>query len=89
MGGGGRGEWVITCSMPCFTRYEGTAQPLSLTDLNWHSSGAGIIEPDDRQVTVFSVQPSCHQSECHEALPSSANDEVRCDCTFAEDGNAS
>ena len=25
----------------------------------------------------------------HEALPSSANDEVRCDCTFADDGNAS
>ena len=29
------------------------------------------------------------QSEYHEALPSSANDEVRCDCTFADDGNAS
>ena len=24
----------------------------------------------------------------HETLPSSANDEVRCDCTFADDGNA-
>ena len=29
------------------------------------------------------------QTEYHEALPSSANDEVRCDCTFADDGNAS
>ena len=29
------------------------------------------------------------QTECHEALPSSANDEARCDCTFADDGNAS
>ena len=28
------------------------------------------------------------QTEYHEALPSSANDEVRCDCTFADDGNA-
>ena len=29
------------------------------------------------------------QSEYHEALPSSVNDEVRCDCTFANNGNAS
>ena len=29
------------------------------------------------------------QTEYHEALPSSANDEVRCDCTFANDGSAS
>ena len=29
------------------------------------------------------------QTEYHEALPPSANDEVRCDCTFADDGNAS
>ena len=29
------------------------------------------------------------QTEYHEALPSSANDEVRCDCTFVDDGNAS
>ena len=29
------------------------------------------------------------QTEYREALPSSANDEVRCDCTFADDGNAS
>ena len=26
------------------------------------------------------------QTEYHEALPSSSNDEVRCDCTFADDG---
>ena len=49
--------------------------------------GVGIIEDDDRQVTT--VQPSFHHRhstnrECHEALPSSANDEVRCDCTFAD-----
>ena len=25
----------------------------------------------------------------NEVLPSSANDEVRCDCTFADDGNTS
>ena len=29
------------------------------------------------------------QTVYHEALPSSANDEVRCDCTIADDGNAS
>ena len=29
------------------------------------------------------------QTEYHEALPSSANDEVRCDCTFVDDRNAS
>ena len=40
-------------------------------------------------------QCHCHstiatgQTECHDALPSSANDKVRCDCMFAEDGNAS
>ena len=38
---------------------------------------------------------NCHstigtqQTEYHEALPLLANDEVRCDCTFANDGNAS
>ena len=43
------------------------------------------MEADDRQVTtVFTVQ-----TEYPETLPSSANDEVRCDCTFADDGNAS
>ena len=57
--------------------------------------GAGIIKADDRQVTtVFTAQPSFHHRhsmmiEYHEALPSSANDEVRCDSTFADDGNAS
>ena len=28
------------------------------------------------------------RTEYHEALPTSANDEVRCDCTFTDDGNA-
>ena len=40
-------------------------------------------------------QSSCHstigtwQTEYHEALPLLVNDEVRCDCTFANDGSAS
>ena len=40
-------------------------------------------------------QPNRHstigtrQTEYHEALTSSANDEMRCDCTFSDDGNAS
>ena len=32
---------------------------------------------------------STRQTEYHEASPSSANNKVRCDCTFADDGNAS
>ena len=49
------------------------------------------MEADDRQVTtVFIVQTSFHyrhSTEYHEALPSSVTDEVRRDCTFADDGN--
>ena len=49
------------------------------------------MEADDRQVTtVFTVRHSTigtRQTEYHDALPSSANDEVRCVCTFADDGN--
>ena len=57
-------------------------------------SGAGIMEADDRQVTTFS-QSNGHstigtqQTEYHEMLPSVGNDEVRCDCTFADDGSTS
>ena len=55
--------------------------------------GAGIMEADDCQVTtVFTIQKSIigtRQTQYYEALPSSANDEVRCDCKFAEDGDAS
>ena len=67
-------------------------------DIKPSRPGAGIMEADDRQMTtVFAVQPSFHyhstigtrQTEYHEALPSSVNDAVRCDCTFADDGNAS
>ena len=51
-------------------------------------SGASIMEADDHQITtVFTI--GTRQTEYHEALPTSANDEVRCDCTFAGDGNAS
>ena len=48
---------------------------------------SGIMEADDRQVTTSTI--GTRQTEYHEALPSSANDEVRCDCSFADDGNAS
>ena len=57
--------------------------------------GAGIMEADDRQVTTVLHSPTVippstlDTTEYHEALPSSANDEVRCDCTFTDDGNAS
>ena len=74
----------------------GLTQPERRSTGKWESNpGAGIMESDDRQVkTVFTAQPSFHhrhstKTEYHEALPSSANDEVMCDCTFADDGNAS
>ena len=59
---------------------------------NYHFR-AGIMEADDCQVTtVFTVNRlstiGTRQTEYHEALSSSANDEVKCDCTFADDGNA-
>ena len=56
--------------------------------------GASIMEADDHQVTAV-LQSNCHstfgtqQTEYHEVLPSSVNDKVRCDCTFADDGSAS
>ena len=64
-----------------------------LVPLPCQTPGAGIMEANDRQLTTVS-QSNRHstdtrQTESHEALPSSAKDEVRCDCTFADDGNAS
>ena len=52
------------------------------------------MEADDRQETSTSQSNrystiGTRQTECHEALPSSANDEVRCDCKFADDGLSS
>ena len=55
-------------------RYHGGRRPSS--DDSFHST--------NRQCTI-----STRQIEYHEALPSSAHDEVRCDCTLADDGNAS
>ena len=55
--------------------------------------GDGIMEADNRQVRQFSQSNrhstiSTGQTEYHEALPSPVNDEVRCDRTFVDDGNA-
>ena len=49
------------------------------------------MEADDRQVTTaFTVQPLFHHRySTNWVSSSSANDKVRCGCTFAEDGNAS
>ena len=48
------------------------------------------MEADNCQVTT--VQPSFHHRRSTNGvsrrLPSSANDAVRCDCMFADDGNA-
>ena len=69
-------------------------------DLAWESpictENLGLVGLSWRPTTVkwcqFSQSNTVHRhstTEYHEALPSSANDEVRCDCTFADDGNAS
>ena len=49
------------------------------TTVKWRQSSQS-----NRQSTI-----GTQQTEYHEALPSSANDEVKCDCTFADDGNVS
>ena len=59
-------------------RYHGGRRPSS--DDSFHSPASAL----DHHSTI-----SARQTEYHKALPSSANDEVRCDCTFADDGNAS
>ena len=46
------------------------------------------MEADHRQVTERDTIGTL-QTEYHEALLSSVNDEVRCDSTFTDDGNAS
>ena len=61
---------------------------------NEHGQTRGRYHGGRRQVTtVFTVQPLFHHrhstNRVFEVLPSSANDEVRRDCTFADDGNAS
>ena len=54
------------------------------------TTGAGIMEADDGLHSPTVIPPSAlHKPEYREALPSSANGEVRCDCTFTDDGNAS
>ena len=52
---------------------------------------AGITEADDREVSQSNRHSTIgtRQTQYHEALPLSENDEVECDCTFADDGNAS
>ena len=62
--------------------------------LECRSPGAGIMEVEGRQVTtVFTSNRhstiGTRQTEYQEALPSSANEEVRCDSMFTDDGNAS
>ena len=41
------------------------------------------------RLIVITKRLDIPRTEYLEALPSSANDEVRCDCTFADDGNSS
>ena len=58
------------------------------------TSGADIMEADDRQATtVFTVQPSftidTRLTQYPEALPSSVNVQSHLTSSFADDGNAS
>ena len=67
-----------------------------LVSWQYGRSGAGIMEADDRQVTtVFTVQPSFHHRHSTNRVSWSVTivivgerfaDEVRCDCTFSDDG---
>ena len=61
--------------------YRNHLGPISwkLTTVKWRQSSQS-----NRHSTI-----GARQTECHEALTSSANDEVRCDCTFTDDANAS
>ena len=53
-------------------------------------TGAGIMEADHHQVTtVFTVQQPLHHRHSTNRVLSLANDEMRCDCTFVDDGNIS
>ena len=80
-------------------RMLGRGQIWNVWDEVWNSwKGRNLGPVSWRPMTVkwqqFS-QSNCHstistrQTEYHEALPSLANEEGRCDCTFADDGNAS
>ena len=68
-------------------------QGAALQNMGWHL-GPVSWRPTTVKWRQFS-QSNRHstigtrQIEYHDALPSSANDDVRCDCTFADDGNAS
>ena len=61
----------------------------------WFAQDCVLGSVSWRSTTVKWWQSSRHstigarQTEYHEALPSSANHEVRCDSTFTDDGNAS
>ena len=61
--------------------HDGAQGPVSWrpTTVKWRQSSQS-----NRHSTI-----GTRQTEYHEVLLTSANDEVRCDCTFADDGNAS
>ena len=67
------GHFTVSCR-EIWGRYHGGQRQSS--DDSFHSH--------NRHSTI-----ATRQTEYHEALPSSANDEVRCDCTFADNGDAS
>ena len=77
--GWGSNFWSAACLFAAVHRHHLGPASWRSTTVKWRQ-----FSQSNRQST------SCtRQTEYHEALPSSANDEVRCDCTFADDGNAS
>ena len=62
--------WTCLRASCCWGRYHGGRRP----------SSDDSFSQSNRHSTI-----GTRQTEYHEALPSSANDEVRCGCTFTDD----
>ena len=99
------GHWITSNpKLHSVLQTEGTVSSLVYTHIFYaiHSDfqnqsvhlGPVSWRPTSVEWRLFS-QSNCHstigtrQTEYHDALLLSANDEVRCDCMFADDGNAS
>ena len=80
--------WLSSCWTLAFLRAPCRSSEVVwiLGPVSWSSTTVKWwqFSQSNRQSTI-----GTQQTECHEALPLSANDEVRCDCTFTDDGNAS
>ena len=73
-------------TLPLGQRVGATVQVVEQEPLSWRPTTVKWrqFSQSNRHSTI-----GTRQTESHEASPSSANDEMRCDCTFTYDGNAS